>query len=162
MDKMGHQSMNKKPFVLIEVILSISLLALCTFPFIVEPLFAQKKLRERFFNLELERVSETIYYEHLQKPLPLSKITRQKGQKWPLEPFSITIEGFGTKRVKAPHYHLYSLSKDKHESPYYKIYLSICFEKCLPKKHQFQFLGKVHDSEFNGLNPRMKEGASPN
>ena len=161
--------MNKRPFVLIEILIAIALLSLCAFPLISEPLFSQKTMRKKFFELELEREAEKIYYEILKTPLEFSKISTKYSQKTKLPPLEISIEGLGTKTY-TPHYHLYHSAKKEHENGIYKIHLGICFADCDYKnqrfKYKFEFVGKIvvkkiPDPHSEDKNPRQEhEGTS--
>ncbi|MCB1110598.1 MAG: type II secretion system protein, partial [Chlamydiia bacterium] len=163
-------AMKKRPFILIEVLIAISLLSLCALPLISEPLFAQKKMREKYFALELEREAEKIYYEILQKELSLGKITRKSSDQTSLGPIVLSIEGLGKKTYKDAHYHLYHKAPDKHRSPYYMIHLRVCFEKCKSKnkdpekeedyKYKFQFVGKLVDQKKSNLHVENHERLS--
>ena len=137
--------MNKRPFVLIEVLISIALLALCAFPLISEPLFSQKTMRKKFFALELEREAEKIYYEILKTPLEFSKIPKKGSKKTKTSSLEISIAGFGKKNYKTL-YSLYHCAEDTHTSDIYKIHLQVCFidsnDTKHPFKYKFEFVGK--------------------
>ena len=132
-------------FVLIEVLIAISLLALCAFPLISQPLFAQKKLREKFFALELDREAEKIYYEILKKPLLLSEILKKGLRKTETSFLEISIEGFGKKTYQTLS-SLYYYSQQKNRNGIYKIHLDVSFIDCdnpqTSSSYKFKFVGK--------------------
>ncbi len=138
--------MNKRPFILIEVLIAIALLALCAFPLISEPLFSQKTMRKKFFELELEREAEKIYYEILKTPLEFSKIPKENPPKTKLPPLEISIEGLGRKTYM-PYYYLYHNARKERDNGIYKIHLGICFtdrdHKDQQFKYKFKFVGKI-------------------
>ena len=137
--------MNNRPFVLIEVLIAIALLALCAFPLIAEPLFSQKIMRKKFFELELEREAEKIYYEILKTPLIFSEIPKKGSKQTKTSSLEISIEGLGRKSYKTLH-SLYHCAEDTHTSDIYKIHLQVCFIDSNDTKHpfeyKFEFVGK--------------------
>ena len=136
---------HKRPFVLIEVLIAIALLALCAFPLISEPLFSQKIMRRKFFELELEREAEKIYYEILKTPLVFSEIPQKGSKNTKTSSLEISIEGLGEKTYKTLS-SLYHCTGEKHTSNFYKIHLEVCFiegnDKDHPLKYKFEFVGK--------------------
>jgi len=137
--------MNKRPFVLIEVLIAIALLALCAFPLIAEPLFTHKTMRRKFFELELEREAEKIYYEILKTPLEFSEILKKGSKKTKTSSLEISIDGLGKKTYKTLS-SLYHCKDEKNTSEVYKIHLQVCFidgdDKDHPFKYKFEFVGK--------------------
>lgn len=138
--------MKKRPFVLIEVLIAMALLALCAFPLISEPIFSYKKMRDHLFELELEREIENIYYEIRKKTLKFESINRSKIS---LAPIEISVAGLGKKIYTHPHYHLYHSAPKGHISPYYKVWVGICLNECKSNhnafNYKFAFLGKKVD-----------------
>ncbi len=137
--------MKKRPFVLIEVLIAIALLALCAFPLISEPLFSQKIMRRKFFELELEREAEKIYYETLKTPLIFSEIPKKGAKNTKTSSLEISIDGLGKKNYKTLS-SLYHCTKEEHTGNFYKIHLEVCFiegnDKDHPLKYKFEFVGK--------------------
>ena len=138
--------MNKRPFVLIEVLISIALLALCAFPLISEPLFSQKTMRRKFFELELEREAEKIYYEILKTPLVFSEIPKKGSKNTKTSSLEISIDGFGGKTYKTLSSLYHCTDEKKHTSDFYKIHLQVCFiegnDTKNPFEYKFEFVGK--------------------
>ena len=135
----------KRPFVLIEVLISIALLALCAFPLISEPLFSQRIMHRKFFELELEREAEKIYYEILKTPLVFSEIPKKGAKNTKTSFLEISIDGLGKKTYKTLS-SIYHCAKEEHTSNFYKIHLEVCFiegnDKDHPFKYKFEFVGK--------------------
>jgi len=135
----------KRPFVLIEVLIAIALLALCAFPLISEPLFSQKAMRAKFFELELEREAEKIYYEVLKTPLIFSEIPNKGSKSTKTSSLELSIAGLGKKTYKTLS-SIYHCAKETHKSDFYKIHLEVCFidgnDKDHPFKYKFEFVGK--------------------
>ncbi len=136
----------KRPFVLIEVLISITLLTLCTFPLISEPLFSQKTMRRKFFELELEREAEKIYYEILKTPLIFSEIPNKGSKNTKTSSVELSIEGFGKKNYKVLSSLYHCTDEKRHKSNFYKIHLQVCFiegnDTKNPFEYKFEFVGE--------------------
>ncbi|MCB1106532.1 MAG: hypothetical protein KDK76_00375 [Chlamydiia bacterium] len=109
-------------------------------------------MKTHFFELELERKVNVIAYDIIKQGILFKNLTPTVSNQTPLPPFELSIEGIGKKRFVG-HYHLYHCIPEKHTSPYYKIWLGICFDKkkCKPQHKSFQFsfsfLGKIMDEK---------------
>lgn len=126
--------MKKRPFVLLEVLLAIAILALAFVPLAGSPFLMFKKQRDELITLELEREAEVIFYNLLKNfrryhPDWGFETKHSKSFEWK-EPVTIDVQGLGRATYKV-HYHL-SHRRDKKSHLLYKLWCNICFE--VPKK----------------------------
>lgn len=130
----------KRPFILIEIVIAISLLASCALPLISSSMLAFKKRKKELIHLELERQGELLFYRFLKHHLSsvvYDKIPQFTGEPKAFEPLKLEIDG--QILTYYPHYHLFydhknppgetmtakckiCISKEKGHcsSPYYK------------------------------------------
>lgn len=98
--------MKKKSFVLLEVLIALSLVALCLIPLVKQPLKLYKEEFAYLERMELERLADWTFTEVkellLKNEIPWEKIPEKNGQtdNFPLPPMSIDIAGFNKKKVE--------------------------------------------------------------
>ena len=123
--------MKKRPFILLELLLAIAILAIAFIPLAGTPFLYFKKQREKLLEVELQRQAELIFYD-------LLKDFKQKNPEWKFDKrydehkgkgkVLIDIEGLG-QSSHPYHYHLYQRSTSTTPSSCYKLWCKICFEK---------------------------------
>ena len=137
--------MKKYRFVLIEVLIAIALLTLCAFPLVSESIFSQNMMRGKFFELELQREADHIFYDILNGELKFTDIGHHEKKMIDRRPLQIGIPGIG-KRNYQPSYTLSHYAKKNHLSPYYKIHLEVFFKELKttkkPLHFKYKFVGK--------------------
>ncbi|MCB1084707.1 MAG: hypothetical protein KDK60_01245 [Chlamydiia bacterium] len=131
----------KRPFLLLEILLALGLLALCAFPLLSSQLTCYKKGRETLVQLELERQAELIFYEALKKEIP--KKTWDELSNQPVNskikdvPFVIDLPGVG-KSQWLIHTHLFHCHNNDYTGPNRIIHYDVCFlkkkQKCTNQK----------------------------
>lgn len=98
--------MKKRPFLLIEALIALSLLFICAVPLVKQPLQFYKDEINFLTQMEIERLADWTFTEVkellLQNEIPWEKIPG-KGEKtgpFSLEPSTIRIPGYAAKEVK--------------------------------------------------------------
>jgi len=124
--------MKQRGFVLIELMIALSLLAACTFPFSFGLRLYIKKQKELLIDLEKERKAEELFFSICQK-LCKNHLFSKLSQVWrydpkELQPTEVTFDlGALGKETFYWHYHLITSGK-RHKS-FNKLLCQICFQK---------------------------------
>ncbi len=123
--------MEKRPFLLLEILLAISLVLLCIGPLVKGPFSLCKEGKKELIKLELERFADEKYLfvrEHLSDH-KWNEIGRAWTKTYPLLPVTIDLGEMG--RFTYPvHYHLWhKIPKKTESSPLRTLWCKICFEE---------------------------------
>ena len=144
--------MNKRPFILIEVLLCVAILALCAIPIIGYPFYSFRERKEKLLQIEKERQAELIFFDlmkNIQHTHAWKEIGRAYSTKFDKRDLSVVIDGFG-EVIFNTHTHLYHCHPDKNKSGYRKIHFKVCFEeKCNPYEFVFFARKKVEEKTLN-------------
>lgn len=94
--------MNKRPFILIELLVAISILSLCIIPIVTHPYHTYNKQLEALLEIEKERQVEVLFFDLL-KDVPVSwkDLSFNSKKTEPLPTIQMKIEGIGTVPVFA-------------------------------------------------------------
>ena len=101
-------SATKKPFILIEIFIAISLLSTCALPLIGSSMMAFKQRKKGLIELELERKAELLYYEFLKDRLSgvvYDEIPFKNSEPRNFQSYELIIDK--QKVTFYPHYHLF-------------------------------------------------------
>lgn len=121
--------MHKRPFILMELMIALSLLSIAFLPLLGTPFFYLKKHKKNLLELELERESEEIFYEILtdfRKNFPEWNFCEEYNTSKKLLPRKITIDGLDLITV-FPHYHIYHHKPHDANIDSYPLHCTICF-----------------------------------
>ncbi len=132
----------RRPFILIEVLLAIALLTLCAFPIINASLKSYRYQRDQLIELQLERQAELAFYNVLKEMLPTDYDTLKTARK-PFESLGeLKLPLEGVEITYYPHFHLY-YSGNSSSINYRKLLCRICFPKekgkCTVKNKNFPY-----------------------
>ncbi len=139
-------SSTKKPFILIEIFIAISLLSTCALPLISSSMMAFKQRKKGLIELELERKAELLYYEFLKGHLSgvvYNEIPFNKSEPRSFQPFELIIDK--QKDTFYPHYHLFhEYPEGPNETMAAKCKICIPKEKgkCSDPSYKFAFFVK--------------------
>lgn len=120
-------SRHKRPFILIEILITIALLTLSAFPLLSSSLHFFSKQRESLLKLELEREAELHFYSILKHAVPklyYNEIPVERSNEYPLKEFTHSFGGI--KQKYYPHYHLF-YAKNSGSETHKKVFCHICF-----------------------------------
>lgn len=123
--------MNKRPFILIELLIAISMLSLCIIPIATHPYHSYNKQLEILLEIEKERQAEVLFF-NLLKDFPFSweKLPLDVQKTTPLPNIQMEIDGIGTVPLFAS-YRLFvhkNASKTKNEKNIAPVWCSFVLE----------------------------------
>lgn len=89
-------SMNKRPFILIELLLAISILSVCIIPIITYPYYTYNKQLASLLTIEKERQAEVLFFDLLRDfPVSWEQVSFDVQKKEPLPTIQMEIDGIG-------------------------------------------------------------------
>ena len=99
--------MKKRPFILVELLISIAILSLCAIPLMGYPYFSYKRQKKQLLEIEKQRQAEILFYDFL-KGLNCTweNLGFEFKEKMDLDPVNLEIEGLGSTTIY-PHCHFY-------------------------------------------------------
>lgn len=121
--------MKNRPFILLELLIALALVALFSLPLVRSHAFHFNKKKEQLLSLEKERKAEELFYEIckiLTKNHPLDKVTAAyKKNLFMLKSNTVTLDlGPLKKQTYYWHYHLWSYKAPQRTTR--KLYCKIC------------------------------------
>lgn len=157
--------MKKRPFLLLEVLIALTLILVCIVPLVMRPLELYRTENELLWEMERERLADWTYSEIKEKLLknaiPWKSLPDEKKKKiaYPLEPAELSIPGGKTKTLQRSF--TLELKKEKvglKGEIYRLLQVELTFSPRLSKKKRdFQYLTMVRKLQ---LEQNEKEGHS--
>lgn len=136
----------KRPFILIEIMIAVSLLATCAIPLVSSSVIAFKTRKKQLIELELERKAELLFYQFLKEELStvnFEQISKAKEKVKNFKPFILSIDD--QKITFYSHYHLFHVHRSAPQEMM-RVNCKICISKekkqCSAPCYLFEFFAK--------------------
>jgi|GEM_PF-4789430 hypothetical protein len=136
----------KRPFILIEIMIAVSLLAICAIPLVSSSIITFKTRKKQFTALELERKGELLFYQFLKEELSTVNFEQISKAKEKIKDFKTFILSIDDQKITFyPHYHLFHAHKHAPQEMM-KATCKICISKekgkCSDPYYLFEFFAK--------------------
>lgn len=153
----------RRPFILIEIVIAICLLASCAIPLISSSVLAYKKRKNGLIELELERQGELLFYQFLKHHVSnvnYDKIPQYNSESKPFQPLKVIIDD--QTLTYHPHYHLfYDHKHAPGETMTAKCKICIPKEKGRCSSPYYKFAFFVKKVAENSVNPHGNNKEKP-